>query len=117
MTESRGIVLTSQEALAENEDKFTHWTPNVYSYGAYVDKKRTIVKGHNERNLQQINTFVIDFDRLTGEKLDSQMILDAAIDLELMPTLILETPGAFKHTLFLKVPGTFRQKIIISQLK
>ena len=39
MTESRGIVLTSQEALAENEDKFTHWTPNVYSYGAYVDKK------------------------------------------------------------------------------
>lgn len=96
MTESRGIVLTSQEALAENEDKFTHWTPNVYSYGAYVDKKRTIVKGHNERNLQQINTFVIDFDCLTGEKLDSQMILDAAIDLELMPTLILETPGGFQ---------------------
>ncbi|HCT6699244.1 TPA: RepS protein, partial [Enterococcus faecalis] len=49
MTESRGIVLTSQEALAENEDKFTHWTPNVYSYGAYADDNRTIVKGHNER--------------------------------------------------------------------
>ncbi len=96
MTESRGIVLTSQEGLAENEDKFTHWTPNVYSYGAYADEKRIIVKGHNERNLQQINTFVIDFDRLTGEKLDSQMILDAAIDLELMPTLILETPGGFQ---------------------
>ncbi len=93
MTESRGIVLTSQEALAENEDKFTHWTPNVYSYGAYADDNRTIVKGHNERNLQQINTFVIDFDRSLGEILDSQMILDAAIDLELMPTLILETQG------------------------
>lgn len=96
MTESRGVVLTSQEALAENEDKFTHWTPNVYSYGAYADEERTIVKGHNERNLQQINTFVIDFDRLTGEQLDSQMILDAAIDLELMPTLILETPGGYQ---------------------
>lgn len=67
--------------------------------------------------MQQINTFVIDFDRLTGEKLDSQMILDAAIDLELMPTLILETPGASKHTLFLKMPGIFRPKIIISQSK
>ncbi|EGO6719960.1 RepS protein [Enterococcus faecalis] len=96
MTDSRGIVLTSQEALAENEDKFTHWTPNVYSYGAYADDNRTIVKGHNERNLQQINTFVIDFDRSPGEKLDSQMILDAAIDLELMPTLILETPAGFQ---------------------
>ncbi|EOH1330112.1 primase C-terminal domain-containing protein [Enterococcus faecalis] len=96
MTESRGIVLTSQESLAENEDKFTHWTPNVYSYGAYADENRTIVKGHNEHNLQQINTFVIDFDRLLGEKLDAQMILDAAIDLELMPTLILETPGGYQ---------------------
>ncbi|EPH69521.1 hypothetical protein D929_02511, partial [Enterococcus faecalis 02-MB-P-10] len=88
MAESRGVVLTSQEALAENEDKFTHWTPNVYSYGAYADEKRTIVKGHNESNLQQINTFVIDFDRSPDERLDSQMILDAALDLELMPTLI-----------------------------
>lgn len=96
MTESRGVVLTSQEALTENEDKFTHWTPNVYSYGAYADDNRTIVKGHNERNLRQINTFVIDFDRSLGEILDSQMILDAAIDLELMPTLILETPGGFQ---------------------
>lgn len=96
MTESRGIVLTSQEALTENEDKFTHWTPNIYSYGAYADEKRTIVKGHNEQNLQQINTFVIDFDRLPGEKLDSQMILDVAIDLELIPTLLLETPGGFQ---------------------
>jgi hypothetical protein len=96
MIASRGVVLTSEEALAENEDCFTHWTPNVYSYGTYADPNKTIVKGHAEENLKQINTFVIDFDRLPGEKLDYQMILDAALDLELIPTLILKTPGGYQ---------------------
>lgn len=96
MIASRGIVLTSEEALAENKDCFTHWTPNVYSYGTYADDGRTIVKGHAEENLKQINTFVIDFDRVPGEKLDYQMILDVALDLELIPTLILKTPGGYQ---------------------
>lgn len=96
MMQARGVVLTSLEALNENENKFTHWTPNVYSYGAYADEARTVVKGHNEQNLQQINTFVIDFDKVPGETLDAQRILDVAIDLGLMPTLILETPGGFQ---------------------
>ncbi|MBO0474892.1 primase C-terminal domain-containing protein [Enterococcus ureasiticus] len=96
MIASRGVVLTSEEALWENEDCFTHWTPNVYSYGTYADDGRTIVKGHAEENLKQINTFVIDFDRSPGEKLDYQMILDAALDLELIPTLILQTPGGYQ---------------------
>ncbi|MFD2308786.1 primase C-terminal domain-containing protein [Enterococcus termitis] len=96
MTASRGIVLTSEEALWENEDCFTHWTPNVYSYGTYTDPNRTIVKGHSEENLKQINAFLIDFDRSPGEKLDYQMILDAALDLDLIPTLILKTPGGYQ---------------------
>ncbi|EGO5066797.1 RepS protein [Enterococcus faecalis] len=96
MMQARGVVLTSLEALNENENKFTHWTPNVYSYGAYADEARTVVKGHNEQNLQQINTFVIDFDKAPGEMLDAQRILDVAINLGLMPTLILETPGGFQ---------------------
>ena len=96
MISSRGIVLTSEEALAENEDCFTHWTPNVYSYGSYADNGRTIVKGHGEENLKQINTFVIDFDKAPGEQLNYQMILDASLDLELIPTLILKTPGGYQ---------------------
>ncbi|MDA9472038.1 primase C-terminal domain-containing protein [Enterococcus sp. 5H] len=96
MIASRGIVLTSEEALWENGDCLSHWTPNVYSYGTYADEGRTIVKGHSEKNLKQINTFVIDFDKVPGEKLDVQMILDAALDLELLPTLILKTPGGYQ---------------------
>ena len=30
MIGGRGVVLTSEEAIHENQDTFTHWTPNVY---------------------------------------------------------------------------------------
>ena len=33
MIGGRGVVLTSEEAIHENQDTFTHWTPNVYRYG------------------------------------------------------------------------------------
>ncbi len=29
----RGVILTSIEAMNDNTDSFTHWTPNVYRYG------------------------------------------------------------------------------------
>ncbi|WP_321386419.1 primase C-terminal domain-containing protein [uncultured Enterococcus sp.] len=96
MTEGLGVVLTSEEALWENEDCFSHWTPNTYSYGTYADPNRTIVKGHSEENLKQINTFVIDFDHVAGEELSYNAIMDAAIDLDLIPTLILKTPNGFQ---------------------
>lgn len=102
MITSRGVVLTSEEALAENEDCFTHWTPNVYSYGTYADPNKTIVKGHAEENLKQINAFVIDFDRSPGETLDAQMIQNAGLDLDLIPTLILKTPGGYQAYFILK---------------
>ena len=110
MIAARGVILTSEEALAENEDCFTHWTPNVYSYGTYADKGRTIVEGHSYENLKQINTFVIDFDKVAGEKLDSQMILDAAIDLDLIPTLILETPNGYQAYFILEKPWYISSK-------
>ncbi|MBL1227049.1 primase C-terminal domain-containing protein [Enterococcus sp. BWR-S5] len=110
MVDSRGIVLTSEEALWENEDCLTHWTPNVYSYGTYSDAGKTIVKGHNENNLKQINTFVIDFDRAPGERLDCQMILDAAVDIDLIPTLILETAKGFQAYFILDKPWFISSK-------
>ena len=62
MVKARGVVLTSVESLLENQDQFTHWTPNVYCYGSYSDAGRRITRGHSEDNLRQINTFYIDFD-------------------------------------------------------
>lgn len=96
MIQSRGIVITSEEALMENEDHLTHWTPNVFSYGTYTDNNRLFVKGHNENNLRQINTFVVDID-ITGEKYNHGEIVLAAYDrLGFMPTMILDTPGGYQ---------------------
>ena len=96
MIDSCGFVLTSEEALAENEGLLSHWTPNTYCYGIYVDSGKTIVKGHLETNLKQINTFVIDFDKVAGEELTVAMILDAATELELYPTVILQPPRGYQ---------------------
>lgn len=53
MIGGRGVVLTSEEAIHENQDTFTHWTPNVYRYGTYADENRSYTKGHSENNLRQ----------------------------------------------------------------
>lgn len=110
MQDSRGIVLTSEEAIAENDGHLTHWTPNVYQYGTYADDQRLIVKGHTEDNLKQINTFVIDFDKVPGEELDEQCILDVAIELDLIPTILLETPGGYQAYFVLQAPWFISSK-------
>lgn len=46
MNVGRGMVITSEEAILENEKKLTHWTPNTYRFGTYADDYRTVVKGH-----------------------------------------------------------------------
>lgn len=93
MANGRGLVLTSDESLIENEDCFSHWTPNVYRYGTYVDKNRSITKGHSENNLRQINTFYIDFDSL---EITSNDILTTAIDMGMLPTLILKSTRGYQ---------------------
>lgn len=97
MVKARGIVLTSLEAVLENQANFTHWTPNVYCYGSYSDETRQITCGHSEDNLRQINTFVIDFDiTSSAEEMTQGDILTAAIDLGFMPTLILKTDKGYQ---------------------
>ena len=49
MNVGRGMVITSEEAILENEKKLTHWTPNTYRFGTYADDYRTVVKGHSEK--------------------------------------------------------------------
>lgn len=97
MMKARGVVLTSMESISENEDSFTHWTPNVYCFGSYSDPKRQITRGHSEDNLRQINTFYIDFDiTSSAEGMTSGDILTAAIDLGFMPTLILKSDKGYQ---------------------
>lgn len=106
MTKARGIVLTSLEAVLENQNNFTHWTPNAYRYGTYSDDKHQFTKGHAEDNLRQINTFYIDFDITTAtEAMTSSDILTASIDLGFMPTLILKSDKGYQAYFILSEPA------------
>ncbi|WP_243681517.1 hypothetical protein [Lacticaseibacillus manihotivorans] len=61
LSEARGFIATSQEAVIENLN-CSHWTPNIFRYGTYSDDRRKTIVGHTETNLKQINTFVVDAD-------------------------------------------------------
>ena len=105
MIKARGLVLTSMEAIEENQDSFTHWTPNVYRFGSYSDSRRQITSGHAEENLRQINTFVIDFDLSSDDVMTSGDILTAALDLGFMPTLILKSDKGYQAYFVLSEPA------------
>ena len=105
MIKARGLVLTSMEAIKENQDGFTHWTPNVYRFGSYSDSRRQITRGHAEENLRQINTFVIDFDLSSDDVMTSGDILTAALDLGFMPTLILKSDKVYQAYFVLSEPA------------
>lgn len=109
MIQGRGIVITSEEALVDNKDQLTHWTPNVFCFGTY-DNSRQFVKGHSEGNLRQINTFVVDID-IAGEKYNHGEIALAALDrLGFMPTMILDTPKGYQTYFILKEPAYVTKK-------
>lgn len=96
MINGHGFIMTSEEALNENTDKLSHWTPNIYRYGAYADKNRRITKGHSEDNLSQINTFFIDFDLNPSDTITENDILIKGLNEGLMPTLILKTTKGYQ---------------------
>lgn len=98
----KGYVVTSMETLLEDFSVLSHWNPNVYNYLGYCDAERKHLKGHEERNLQQINTFVVDIDT---KKQPYTEILTAALDHSVgIPTMILETPKGFQVYFVLETP-------------
>ncbi|MGM0229027.1 hypothetical protein IGJ28_001089 [Enterococcus sp. AZ091] len=105
---SRGIVVTSIEAVEEQTDRITHWTPNVYRYGTYTDENRSIVKGHSETNLRQINTFVVDID--SKENHEGEIILACIDQLGFMPTLVLESEHGYQIYFVLSTPAYVTSK-------
>lgn len=98
----RGYIVTSMETLLEDSFGISHWNPNVANYLRYSDKKRRHIKGLEEKNLQQINTFVVDID---SKKQPYTEILTAALDHSIgIPTLVLETPKGFQAYFVLEKP-------------
>lgn len=103
MNAGRGFVMTSEEAVLENESQLTHWTPNVYRYGTYTDSSRLIVKGHQEENLSQINTFVVDID--SKETPTGELVLACLDSIGCLPTLILESTNGYQIYFVLESPA------------
>lgn len=105
MIDGRGVVLTSKEAILDNHDKFSHWTPNVYRYGTYTSDNRLFTVGHSEKNLRQINTFYIDFDiNHSSQSMSSNDILLASLDLGFVPAVILQTDKGYQAYFVLDTP-------------
>lgn len=98
----RGFIVTSQEALIQEVNKISHWTPNIYRWGTYSDQQRKFVKGHAEDNLQQINTYVIDVDTLNVDV--AKMIMASMKILNQTPTFILQTDKGFQLYFVLENP-------------
>lgn len=99
----KGFIVTSQEALLTEADKITHWTPNTYRWGTYMDDNRQYIKGFDEKNLQQINTFVVDVDT---QRVDVAKMLTASMKvLDQTPTFILQTTAGFQLYFLLDVPA------------
>lgn len=123
MQTARGIAVRSQEALWENEDRLTHWTPNPYRYG----KKHPggIVSGFSEDNLLAINTFMIDIDFPSAAARDQyaqqhDISWDTIIDGDLFATLILKTAKGYQvfyvldQAVFVRRNGQGRLPVVAS---
>lgn len=94
MLKSNGFIFNSEESLIKNSDSFTHWTPNVYSYLGYGENS---VYGHSEKNLIQINTFVVDIDFPFGKnQCTLEYLILVLLEENLLPTLILRTDKGYQ---------------------
>lgn len=91
---TRGVVLSSEEAVLDHIGQASHWTPNVYNFGTYSKKGLRTIVGHTEKNLQQINCFVIDID---SKSFPMTAINDVALNAGFgVPTMILETTKGYQ---------------------
>lgn len=98
----KGYIITSNETLINQANQISHFTPNIYRCYYYADDKRKLIKGFEEKNLLQINTFVIDIDTQLHSVNE---ILLACIDNSIgEPTLILKTDRGYQVYFVLATP-------------
>lgn len=98
----KGYIVTSKETLVEQADKISHFTPNVYRTFMYTDDEKRYIKGFEEKNLQQVNAFVVDIDT---KKYSVQDILLTCIDDSIgPPTLIVSSERGYQVFFALEAP-------------
>ena len=98
----KGYIVTSKETLIEDAPGLTHFTPNVYRKYGYTDATRRMVFGFEERNLLQINTFVVDIDTTKHTVQDIVLhCMDHSIGL---PTLIVGSDRGYQVYFALQQP-------------
>lgn len=98
----KGHIITSKETLLEQAHTLTHFTPNIYRTFHYTDESRRYISGFEERNLLQINTFVVDIDT---KKYSPQQITLACLDHCIgVPTLIIESDRGYQLFFALDTP-------------
>lgn len=102
LTEGKGFVVTSYEALLSKYHKLSHWTPNIFRGGRYYDFKRQYIKGHEKTNLKQINVIGFDIDT---KNVDLYALFLACDELNLpRPNVLLETPRGYQGFFILDTP-------------
>ncbi|XP_070171394.1 protein RepS-like [Polyergus mexicanus] len=107
MKSAKGFPISSYEALFENDNKLTHWTPNEFSWLGYTEDKQHL-KGHYEKNLNQINSFVIDIDFKNKDERDaqkSQVMQSLLLGYVILPTVILKTDKGYQVYYVLDKPA------------
>lgn len=98
----KGFIITSKETLMKKADSISHFTPNIFRKYYYADKNRKMIKGFEEKNLMQVNTFVVDIDTLKHSVND---ILLACMDHSIgLPTFILKTSRGYQVFFVLEQP-------------
>lgn len=98
----KGYIVTSKETLLEDAHTLTHFTPNVYRTFGYTDEHRRYIYGFEERNLQQINTFVVDIDT---KKYSVNELLLACMDESIgLPTFIVASDRGYQLYFVLSAP-------------
>ena len=116
----RGFIVTSKETLAAEANRLTHWTPNTYQRFGYTDDTRTYIKGFEDANLSQINTFVVDIDTKRHSVND---IMLACIDNSIgEPSMVLETPNGYQvyfilaQPIFISNKNNFRSLVVAKRI-
>lgn len=98
----KGYIIKTQQTIMDHANTITHFTPNIYRKYAYVDKARTFITGFEERNLHQVNTFVVDIDTKTHSV--QEMTLACIDEAFGPPTCIVESARGYQLYFMLEKP-------------
>ncbi|MEX3623714.1 primase C-terminal domain-containing protein [Viridibacillus arvi] len=98
----RGYIVRNEANLILQTENNSHFTPNVYRTATYSNSEHTHIKGFEERNLKQINTFVVDID--THKHSISNILLTCLDNSIGVPSFIVKSPRGYQLYFVLTEP-------------